>query len=125
MAYTDRAPIIIPDGAKNNADAVFSILDPDSGGAASFSSPVALLGNPLLRVGWASYSQMEQETFDALTGLSNNAFLSYVNALATERGRLAVGSVLQFKNAAIVGVPGEGFWEFLTTKDYVVVETLL
>lgn len=101
MAYTDRLTLIVPTGVLANSSEVFTVLDPDSGGAATFSVPLSADGlAPATH--YAAYSPLEVATYDALVNLNAQDFKDYVNVLAGERGRQGINSALAFKNSLLI-----------------------
>lgn len=101
MTYTPRLTIVVPTGVLQNSSEVFAILDPDSGGAATFSVPLSADGlEPATH--YAAYTQLEQGTYAALTTLTTTQFRNYVNSLATQRGRGQIASATAFKNAVAI-----------------------
>jgi hypothetical protein len=90
--------IIISNGALKNSSDVFYILDPDVGGAKTFSIKLSANGlEPVTH--WGCRTPLKQEMYDALTVMSNAQFMTYINNLAALRGRPVVGSVTAFKNS--------------------------
>lgn len=109
--YVGPFPLVLPTGVKQNGSDVFNILDPDSGGAATFS--VALSADGLSPATfWGANSLLEQDTYDALTLMTTTQFKAYVDELAVIRGREPVGPITPFKNSIQIGDEGQDFNEF-------------
>jgi hypothetical protein len=110
--YTQDLNLIISNGVLQNSSDVFNILDPDSGGANSFT--VKLSANGLEPVThWGCRTILEQATYDALTTMGTTEFKDYVNQMAAIRGRQPVGSVTAFKNN--LQIDAGDFWAFIAT----------
>lgn len=107
-------PLIIPDGQKQNANAVWGILDPDSGGASTFSVPLSASGlAPTTH--WGASSYLEEGTDNALRNMSATQFKAYMDGLASDRKRTAPSSV-GFKSSLLMGAVGADFWAFATAN---------
>ena len=102
--------LLIPTGVLKNGSDVFTILDPDSGGANTFSVALSADGSAPATY-YAARTYLEQDTFDALQNMTVTEFKTFVDAKATERGREPVGSITAFKNALLID-SGE-FWPFI------------
>ena len=116
MSYTPRLAIVVPVGVLQNSSEVFTILDPDSGGAATFSVPLSADGlEPVTH--YAAYTVLEQATYDALTTMTTTQFRNYVNGLADQRGRTQIASATAFKNAVEIEDINNlvGFQAFITS----------
>lgn len=112
MSYTEPKNLIVSAGVLANSSDVFAILDPDSGGAATFS--VRLSANGLEPVThWGARTQLLEATFDALTTMTTTQFKAYVDQVAAASGRTPVGSVTAFKNN--VQIDGGNFWTFVAS----------
>lgn len=125
MAYTDRIPFVIPAINKSDADAVFATMDPDFGGAGSFSVPLNATGagNP---THWGSYGPVETGAYAALTG-TNAALKAYLDSRPAKSGITppSLGVVQSFKQTALLGAPGQNFWAFLTANGLKRVEPVI
>jgi hypothetical protein len=105
--------MLVPVGVIQNSSDVFSILDPDSGGSATFTVRLSANGlEPATYYG--ARTMLEQSTVNALTTMSTTQFMDYVNQLAAQRGRNPVGSVTAFKNSLLMG-QGD-FWAFVAAN---------
>ena len=115
MAYIGPFNLLLPTGVKQNGSDVLAILDPDSGGAATFSVPCSVGGidPPTF---WGARTMLEADTHNALTTMTTQQFKDYVDALAVTRGRQPVGSITAFKNAIIIGDGAQGFSAFLAAN---------
>ena len=110
--YTQDIALVISNGVKQNSSDVFNILDPDSGGASTFSVKLSATGlEPVTH--WGAYTVLEVETRDHLLNDTTTQFKDYVNLKAAERGRTPVGSVTAFKNNVQISAEGENFWSFI------------
>lgn len=63
--------LIIPNGVFQNSSDVFNILDPDSGGSASFSVPLSANGLPPV-THYGTNTWLEEGTITALQGSTAN-----------------------------------------------------
>lgn len=126
MPFTARIPLVISAGVRQNGSDVFAVIDPDSGGALTFSVPLSADGSePATH--WAAYTRLPTssattdyttwDTFEAFTEADNaNQFKQYVDRRANEYGRAPVGSVTAFFNAMRnggMGAQGQGFDGFI------------
>lgn len=92
--------LIISNGVKKNASDVLNILDPDSGGANTFTVPLNASGDPLQPIDfWGAYTMLEPSTVTALTTYTTTQLKAYVDELAIIRGRTPVGSITAFPNS--------------------------
>lgn len=107
--YVGPLNLIVPEGVLKNSSDVFTILDPDSGGASTFSVALSSDGSsPATHYGTRTF--LEEATFNALQNMTVQEFKAYVDEVATLRGREPVGSITAFKNSAMID---EGdFWSF-------------
>lgn len=115
--YTARVAIIIPANVKPDTDAIFSILDPDVGGADSFTVPLSSDGGKSI-THWATYTRLIQESYTALTTFSNNAFKNYVDSVKPDNS-VPLGRVQSFKQNVRIGAEGQDFWEFVAAQGLV------
>lgn len=113
MAYLGPFALIIPTGVKLNGSDVFNILDPDSGGAETFSVPLSADGLAPATY-WGARTFLEDDTHNALTNMTTTQFKAYVDAKAAQRGRTPVGSITAFKNALLID--SGDFWAFATAN---------
>lgn len=95
---TTRYILVIPNGVLQNSSDIFNVLDPDSGGSATFGVPLYETGS---LVGtsptyWASYTTLDPATYTVLTAYTTQQLKDYVDQLAIIRGRTPVGSVTAF-----------------------------
>ncbi|HEY9814552.1 MAG TPA: hypothetical protein V6D20_01910, partial [Candidatus Obscuribacterales bacterium] len=110
--WTGRYAIVVSNGVLKNSSDVFAILDPDVGGAETFSVPLNSTGDPADPVThWGAYSPLPVQVRDALLNLSTTEFMEYVNQRAEEFGREPVGSVTAFKNNVQFSEEGGSFWD--------------
>lgn len=107
--------LVISNGVLQNSSDVFHILDPDVGGASTFSVPLSADGSQP-PTHWGCRTPLKQATFDALRFMSNPDFMDYVNDLAAALGRTPVGSVTAFKNSLQMTTdPSVSFWDFIAS----------
>ena len=110
--YSRPVCLVIPNGVYQNSSDVFGIIDPDSGGAATFS--VKLSANGQLPVThWATRTQLEVSAYDALKNMNVTQFKAYVDVKAAEYGRQPVGSITAFKNNVQISDDDADFWQFI------------
>lgn len=106
--------LVISEGVAQNGSDVFNILDPDSGGAATFSVRCSANGaEPATHR--AAYTYLLPATHNALTTMTVTQFKAYVDQVAAERGRTPVGSVTAFKNNIQISAAGASPWAFLSS----------
>jgi hypothetical protein len=111
MATVGPYCLVVSSGVLQNSSDVFTILDPDTGGASTFS--VKLSANGLLpATHWAAYTYLESDVYNALTNMTTTQFKAFVDAKAAEYGRTPVGSVTAFKNNVQIGGKGDP-WAFI------------
>lgn len=106
--------LIIPDGQKANANAVWGIFDPDFGGANTFSVPLSA-SSTAPATHWGANSYLEDATNNALRNMTSTQFKAYMDGLAADRQRTAPGAV-GFKSSLIMGAVGQNFWEVATAN---------
>jgi hypothetical protein len=111
MAYVGPLCLIIPEGVKLNGSDVFNVLDPDSGGAATFAIRLSADGAEPVTY-WGARTMLEEATYNALTNMTTQQFKAYVDQVATQRGREPVGSVTAFKNALLMSGIDADFFTF-------------
>lgn len=110
--WTGRICLVVANGVLQNSSDVFNLLDPDVGGASTFSVPLSTDGSaPATH--WAAYTPLQVATRDALLNLSTAEFRDYVNVLAGERGREPIGSVTAFKNNVQISAENASPWDFI------------
>jgi hypothetical protein len=114
MALVGPYTLVISNGVLQNSSDVFNILDPDSGGSATFTVPLSASGlAPITH--YASHTMLEQATYDALATMTTTQFKAYVDQMQVQRGRTAVGSVTAFKNSLQMSVAGANPWTYLAS----------
>lgn len=113
--------LILANGVKVNGSDVFNILDPDSGGAATFSVPLSADGSEPPTY-WGARTMLEEATHNALKNMSTTEFKAYVDQLAAQRGRSPVGSITAFKNSLLMD-DTMSFWQFVASKGLRRIET--
>ena len=102
MAFVGPFTLIVPVGVLQNSGEVFNILDPDNGGTDTFIVPLSANGQaPATH--YAARTQLEESAYNALTNMSVTEFKTYIDQLATERGRTPTGSITAFKNSLVIG----------------------
>lgn len=112
MSYVGPYSLVVPAGVLQNSSDVFNILDPDSGGASTFSVRLSADGNePATYFG--ARTLLESATYDALVNMTVTQFKAYIDQLSAQRGRTPVGSVTAFKNSLQIGPPD--FWTFVAS----------
>jgi hypothetical protein len=106
--------LLIPAGVKQNSSDVFNILDPDSGGSATFGVQLSESGAaPATYFG--ARTMLEEATIDALRTMTTTQFKAYVDQLSVVRGRNPVGSITAFKGAIVID-ENPDFWAFVTAR---------
>lgn len=114
--WTGRYAIVVSNGVLKNSSDVFYILDPDVGGADTFSVPLNASGSDQDDVThWGAYSPLPVEVRDALMLMSTTEFKAYVDQRATELGGTPAGSVTAFKNDVQFSPEGGSFWDFIAS----------
>lgn len=111
MSYTERKSLVIPNGVRQNGADCWAVLDPDSGGAKTFSVALEEIADPT-KTWWGTLTPLEVETYEALTTMSTTTFKDYVNSLAVERERGQVSGAA-FLNSLEIG--GPDFWGFIAS----------
>lgn len=106
-------PMVVANGVLQNSSDVFHLLDPDSGGAATFSVPLIEIGQTGEPTHWAANTVLQAETHNALTTMSTSEFKDFVNSKADEFGREPIGSVTAFQNNVQIGSLRENPFEFI------------
>lgn len=90
--------LVISSGVLQNSSDVFNILDPDSGGSATFRVRLSANGQePVSHFG--TRTMLEEATVNALQNMSTTEFKAYIDQVSAQRGRAPVGSVTAFKNS--------------------------
>jgi hypothetical protein len=111
-SYSGPYAVIVPTGVLQNSSDVFAILDPDAGGAATFSVPLSADGlDPPTYYG--AYTLLEDATYVALTQMTTQEFKTYLDTLADQRGRAQLSSATAFKNSVQISGAGEDFWSYI------------
>ncbi len=114
--WTGRYAIVVSNGVLKNSSDVFHILDPDVGGAETFSVPLNASGDPADDVThWGAYSPLPVEVRDALLFMSTQEFKTYIDQRAQELGREPVGSVTAFQNDVQFSEEDGNFWDFIAS----------
>lgn len=113
MAYVGPFCLVIPNGVKQNGSDCWVVLDPDSGGASTFSVPLSANGQ-LPATFWACRTPLESATYDALTTMTTTQFKDYVNSLASTRGRGQVSGA-SFKNSIQISAANADFNAYITS----------
>lgn len=115
MSTALRGPVnmIVQSSVLANSSEIFAVLDPDAGGAATFS--VALSPNGQANAtAYACRTYLEDRTYNALKNMSVSEFKTYCDEIAAERGRTAPNNVTAFKNGVVLD---EGdFWSFVEAQ---------
>lgn len=111
--YTQDVALIIPNGVKNNGSDCFAIIDPDAGGAATFSVPLRTKGTTGGATHWGANTPLLEASYLALRDMSTNQFKAYVNSLKPGK---SVGGA-SFKNSLLMGEPGGNFWAFVDANN--------
>ena len=105
--------MIVTESVKLNSSEIFAILDPDTGGAATFS--VALSPNGQANAThWAGRTYLEPRTYNALKNMTVSEFKAFCDMVADERGRPRVNNVTAFKNG--VKLDEGDFWSFVASE---------
>lgn len=104
--------MVIPDVVKADTDAIFAILDPDVGGADSFTVPLSSNGTSITH--WGCYTRMIRDSYVALTTFSNNDFKTYVDGLKPDN-TVPLGTIQSFKQRVELGGENEDFWQFVAS----------
>ena len=115
MTYQFLGPVnmIIAESVKNNSAEIFGVLDPDTGGAATFSVALSPSGNANA-THYACRTYLEDRTYNALKNMNVTEFKAYCDQIAAERGRVAPNNVTAFKNGVVLD---EGdFWSFVAAQ---------
>jgi hypothetical protein len=107
--------MILSEATLANSSEIFAVLDPDAGGAATFSVALSPSG-AANATHWGCSTYLEQRTYDALTAMNTTQFKAYCDQIAAERGRVAPNNVTAFKNGVVIGNVGEWFWDFATAE---------
>ncbi|RWN51390.1 MAG: hypothetical protein EOS04_24260 [Mesorhizobium sp.] len=119
MAYVGPFNMIIPEGVLKNGSDVFNILDPDTGGAKTFSVQLSADGSAPATY-WGARSHLLSDVHNALTNMTITQFKAFVDQKAAELGRTPVGSITAFKNALLID-GGADFWGFAAASGLVAV----
>ena len=107
--------LIVSNGVLQNSSDVFGILDPDTGGARTFSvklNATGLAADPVTH--WGCRTMLEESTVNALQNMTTTQFQTYLNSLATSRGRTQLASSIAFKNNVQMDST-MSFWDFATS----------
>jgi hypothetical protein len=110
--YSAPVCLVVSNGVLQNSSDVFGIIDPDTGGANSFT--VKLSANGLEPVThWACRTQLEVESLAHLRNDTVTEFKAYVDLKAAQFGRQPIGSVTAFKNNVQISADDADFWAFI------------
>lgn len=114
MTWTDLHCLVVANGVLQNSSDVFYLLDPDVGGANTFTVPLSADGSsPATH--WAAYTPLQVATRDALLNMTVQEFMDYVNLKAAEFGRDPIGSVTAFKNNVQISAENENPWNYIAS----------
>lgn len=111
--YTQSVTLIIPNGVKQNGSDCFAIIDPDSGGASTFSVELRTKGTTGGATHWGAYTPLLETAYIALRDMTTTQFKNYVNTL--KPGQQVSGA--SFKNSLLMSEPGADFWAFVDTNN--------
>lgn len=104
--------LVISAGVLANSSDVFNILDPDSGGAGTFTVPLSETGAAPVTY-YAARTMLEEATYNALKNMTTTQFKAYVDQLSAERGRTPVGSITAFKGSLRMSEADADPWAYL------------
>jgi hypothetical protein len=121
MAMIGPYALLVPNGVIQNSSDVFYILDPDTGGAATFSVKLSATGLAPVTY-WGAYTLLEEATYNALTTMTVQQFKAYVDQKAAEHGRPVIGSVTAFKNSVLISPADVDFWTFAASNGLQVIQ---
>jgi hypothetical protein len=110
--YSRPVCLVISNGVYQNSSDVFGIIDPDSGGANTFTVKLSANGQEPVSH-WACRTQLEVSAYDALKNMNTTEFKAYVDAKALEYGRQPIGSITAFKNNVQISADDADFWQFI------------
>ena len=123
--YTGHYPLVISDAVKQNANACWDLIDPDSGGYATFSVPLSPSGAPNA-THWGTYTMLDVECLEALQGkpngdgtftpYTNTEFTAFLQARSEKLGRPMPNNPGQFRAQFAMGSEYQNFYEFLTEQ---------
>lgn len=129
--YTGHYPLVISDAVKQNANACWDLIDPDSGGYATFSVSLSPSGAPNA-THWGTYTQLDVECLEALQGrasapdpvtgavtytpYTNAEFTAFLQARSTKLGRPMPNNPGQFRAQFAMGSEYQNFDPFLTER---------
>jgi hypothetical protein len=112
--YSRPVALVISNGVYQNSSDVFGIIDPDTGGANTFT--VKLSANGLEPVThWGCRTQLEVSAYNALKNMNTTEFKAYVDAKAAEYGRQPIGSITAFKNNVQISADDANFYTFVAS----------
>lgn len=110
--YSEPVGLVVSNSALQNSKDVFGILDPELGGASSFSAKLSANGlEPVTH--WACRTQLEVESLEHLRNDTTAEFKAYVDLKATEFSRTPIGSVTAFKNNVQISDDDADFGQFI------------
>jgi hypothetical protein len=114
VSYVGPYCLVVSNGVLQNSSDVFTILDPDSGGAGTFSVKLSASGT-LPATHWGARTFLQPETLNALQTMDTTQFKAYVDQVAAERGRQPVGSVTAFKNNVAISALNANFFTYIAS----------
>lgn len=104
-----RVCIVIPAAAQARAAQVLDVLDPDMGGALTFSVALSATGaEPATHYGCAGVVDVQ-----AMREQAAAAFRTWIDAQADEKGRKRPGSLSGFKTAVKISRDEQDFDDFI------------
>ena len=114
-----QIPMFVKAAGKDNADEIFAILDPESGGAKTFSVALSFIGDNTIKAWGANYYEMDEALYNAIKTATNNQFKAFVDSFAAQHPeRPLPSSVIAFKQNIVIGNPGEDFYAFIAANGY-------
>ena len=125
MNWTGNIPMSISDTLKTKANEVWNLIDPDQGGANTFSVPLSPSGSPN-PTACGTMTLLERERYDALAGtpqpdgsrvaLTNAEFTAFLQARSVKLGRPIPSNANSFRPQFKIGVEGQDFDAFLAAS---------
>jgi hypothetical protein len=110
--YSRPVCLVISEGVFQNSSDVFGIIDPDTGGANTFTVKLEQISDPT-KIFWGCRTQLEVSAYNALKNMGNTEFKAYVDTKAAEYGRQPIGSITAFKNNVQISDDDADFWQFI------------
>jgi hypothetical protein len=112
--YSRPVALVISNGVYQNSSDVFGIIDPDTGGANTFTVKLSANGlEPITH--WGCRTQLEVSAYNALKNMNTTEFKAYVDAKAAEYGRTPIGSITAFKNNVQISADDANFYTFVAS----------